>query len=187
MCLNPLPHGLLNERTFDARNQFENLFSELLNVRLLANHQDSAQTSIAENRICSRLQAIALQHTEQLFALARHEQFSRHIIGTDGSWMGYVICWEPNAQSSIHGHPDFAYYQVIEGNFLMDLYNPVSPGVAEHTGSTRLKRVSVVWQQGERGRYDNLVHRVKTSDEPGFTLHLFSDDPCRGQHFRLSS
>jgi len=70
---------------------------------------------------------IALQHTKQLYALARHEQYSRHIIGTDGSWMGRVICWE------------------------------------------------------------NLVHRVKTSDEPGFALHLFSDDPSRGQHFRLSS
>lgn len=185
MCLNPLPKGILNARTFDARDRFEALFSALLAVRTLANAQDSRHINIAENRISSELQVIAQQHHKQLHALPRSEHYSRHIIGTDGDWIGYVLCWEKNATSSVHGHPDFAYYQVIEGEFEMDIYAPVSPETVEHTNSTTLKRGNIVWQQSEPGRYDNLVHRVKTKNTPGFTLHLFSDDPALGQQFRV--
>lgn len=186
MCISPLPAGLLNERTFDARGQFDDLFEALLSVRSLNEVQDNKHISIEENRISSQLLVIAQQKIAELSSLPRCAQCSRHIIGTDGEWVGYVLRWERDANSSIHGHPDFAYYQVIDGEFEMDFYKPVSRRAAAYTGTRTLLRGGVVWQQSERGRYDNLVHQVKSSSNAGLTLHLFSEDPGRGTYYEVA-
>jgi len=194
MCLNswPVSHldkldpALLNERTYDARNEFGNIFELLLKTRALSKKPAADKSCVLENRLSSELQVLAMANNDKLYSLKRDEKYSRHIIGTDGEWIGFICRWEKQIQSAIHGHPSFAYYQVLEGEFSMDLYRPTSSDTAAHEHSIRLKRGDTIWNRGPKARYDNMVHKVSTTDTPGFTLHLFSEDPNRGQHFSIN-
>ncbi len=185
MCIKRWPQklnpSLLNKRTFDARNDFGSVFELLLGARALGEHSAGENSSILENRLSSELQVLIQSKSELLHGLPRDEKYSRHIIGTEGDWIGYICRWEKQTSSSIHGHPSFAYYQVIEGEFQMDLYDSTGDDTATRTQSLIMARGDIIWKQGQEGTYDNLIHKVGTLDSPGFTLHLFSEDPNQGQ------
>lgn len=181
-----LDPGLLNQRTFDARNQFSELFELLLNVRSLGDQSNKQSTSILNNRISSELQVLVESRSELLYALPRAEQYSRHVIGIQDSWIGFICRWETQVESAIHGHPSFAYYQVLEGDFLMDLYKSVDVNSVKHERTLRMTRGENIWKQAPKLCYDNLIHKVSTQDSPGFTLHLFSENPCLGKHFKTT-
>jgi len=185
MCLKPLGSGILNKRTFDARGQFDELFAALLSTRTLPD-SDTPKVSTSElidDSQIGQLQAMALSQSQQLIGLSRHKKYSRHVIGTDGTWMGFICRWEPRACSSIHGHPSFAYYQVLQGEFSMDLYTTSADGLARHTDTKQLSDGKCIWKHGKSGCYDNFVHKISTHDTGGFTLHLFSENPSLGQHY----
>lgn len=191
MCLKSWPHShptplnpeLLNHKTFDARHQFADVFERLLCTRDLSEQSEDEAHSIHENRLASELQALVLSNIDRLHALSRHSEYSRHIIGTEGEWVGYICRWEKQTASAIHGHPSFAYYQVLEGDFQMDLYNRAEGEIVTHDHSFSMTPGHAIWQKGPRASYDNLIHKVSTLDTPGFTLHLFSENPSRGRHF----
>lgn len=185
MCLKPLDCGILNSRTFDARDQFKDLFDALLTTRKLpraALPKVTASELIVAGQT-SQLQTLALSYSQQLNELPRDTQYSRHVIGTEDSWMGFICRWEPGTCSPVHGHPSFAYYQVLQGEFSMDLYKTSREGLVERTGTSSLSDGNCIWQHGKPGCYDNFVHKVSTHDTGGFTLHLFSEDPSLGKHF----
>ncbi len=185
MCLKPLDCGILNNRTFDARGQFEDLFEALLTIRTLPRPAlpEVSASELINNGKADQLQTLALSHSQQLHKLPRHTKYSRHVIGTENTWMGFICRWEPGTCSPIHGHPSFAYYQVLQGEFSMDLYETSEQGLAKRTATTSLSDGHCIWQHGKPGCYDNFVHKVSTPDTGGFTLHLFSEDPSLGKHF----
>jgi len=181
-----LDPSLLDDRTYDARDQFGDVFDLLLETRALPLHKDLHQTSLMDKRIAAQLQSQLHTHQAQLQAFPRHAQYSRHIIGSEGDWVAYLCRWEPHVSSCIHGHPCFAYYQVYDGEFLMDLYEVRSSGVVEHSHCLSMKNGDSIWKQGKTNCYDNMVHSVSTKDKGGFTLHLFSENPALGLHFEVS-
>ena len=183
MCVEQLPSDILNERTFDARHNFEDVFSELLKTRELCCNSTAGAGYQLGSPIAFELQTLVKSKTQTLHELPRHQQYSRHVIGTDNNWIGFICRWEPQTVSSIHGHPSFAYYHVIEGKLTMDLYDTAHNGQAKLAETRQMTDGECIWSLGETDRYDNLVHKVSTTEKPGFTLHLFSENPASGQHY----
>ncbi len=187
MCLSNRQSKLcsttLNERTYDARERFSDVFQLLLQVRSLPQQHKYKQATVQSNSFAAALQTRLQAQSDDLVSLPRHKQYSRHIIGTDKDWTGFICRWEPQVSSCIHGHPSFAYYQVIDGHFLMNLYNVAPKHTVELKASEPMANGDCIWQQGRAGYYDNLVHKVSTTKLAGFTLHLFSENPALGQHF----
>lgn len=191
MCLARYIDNMLNERTFDARELFPTVFESLLHIRQLAETGEPDTQEI--EAVALEIDSLMAGMRGSLYSLSRHEQYSRHLIGIDDKWMAFVCRWEKGVSSCIHGHPSFAYYHVLEGIFQMDLYQSPqaqSPQaqLAEsqtlvHDNRLTLKKGNTIWGMGERDRFDNLIHKVSTQEQPGFTLHLFSDDPSKGVHF----
>lgn len=180
-----LDSALLDERTFDARADFHDVFDLLMCARALADRENLSDSAILENRIANELQILIQSNAQRLYKLPRDKRYSRHIIGTQNDWIGYVCRWEKQVASEIHGHPNFVYYQVLEGEFAMDLYKLDDTQTVKYDQSLNMNRGDTIWQSGPAKTYDNLIHRVSTGDSPGFTLHLFSEDPCMGKHFAL--
>jgi len=187
MCLTQLDVGILDDRTFDARDRFSDLFATLLSTRTLPNLPtlDTVASEQLVDSNVSRLQVLAQTQYQQMLDLPRHEKYSRHVIGTDGTWIGFICRWEPHVCSSVHGHPSFAYYHVLKGDFSMDLFSTTYDEHAVHTKTTQMSEGDCIWQHGKPGCYDNFVHRVSTSNTGGLTLHLFSENPTIGKHLSL--
>jgi len=87
MCLKQLGPGVLNKRTFDARDQFEELFTALLSTRTLPETEtpDVIASECLASREACQLQSLALSYSQKLYALPRHSNYSRHVIGTSGA------------------------------------------------------------------------------------------------------
>ena len=183
MCLAPLNPVDLDERTFDARQTFKDVFVLLLEARQVFEGLAPSTIHTASSTVTSSLMESVHKYRKELYALPQNEQYSRHIIGKHGSWMGYICRWEAHVRSSIHSHPSFAYYQVLEGEFKMDLYDPVGNCQARHSRTLNMYAGDHACEHRSRGHYDNLIHKISTRDTPGFTLHLFSENPATGRHY----
>ena len=185
MCVEQgqLAPDILNERTFDARHNFEDIFSELIKIRKLYCNASVGAGYQWDSPIASDMQSLLQSKTQALQELPRHQQYSRHVIGTDSNWIGFICRWEPQTVSSIHGHPSFAYYQVIEGELIMDLYETSDNEQVKLTDTRQMVGGECIWSLGQIDQYDNLVHKVSTKEKPAFTLHLFSENPASGQHY----
>ena len=202
MCLRTSRQDLFNEQTFDASEEFDDVFNQLLEARSFC----GAFTGVAggnsgciekEINLSARLQGLLQEDKQRLLNLPRHESYSRHVIGVQDDWVAYICRWEKSTISCIHGHPWFAYYQVIDGVLNMDLYEPCDEQAesnpaeclqaVKHVQSKCMQPGDVVWREGKPDCYDNLIHRVSTDKQPGFTLHLFSENPALGEHFRVLS
>jgi len=175
--------NILNENTFDARDEFSDVFDLLLEARKLPTIGDDQQRNTKEQKLAASLQSMITEDEDKLMSLTRHKRYSRHVIGTDGDWMGFVCRWENQINSAVHGHPSFAYYQVVKGKFQMDLYDALGDQQAQQTLTENMKGGDRIWRQGEKGCYDNMIHRVCSQEAHSFTIHLFSDDPAKGLHY----
>ena len=197
MCLSYFRQDLFNEQTFDASPEFEGVFELLLNARDFVNGSGSqkACTETEEKDLAEQLQHRMVANKQRLMNLPRHESYSRHVIGVHNEWVAYICRWEKGVTSCVHGHPWFAYYQVIDGVLDMDFYERCESPCSESSElepvrlvqSRRMNPGDVVWRSGEPHQYDNLIHRVGTGNHPGFTLHLSSENPALGEHYRVAS
>lgn len=170
-----------SKATFDLRDEYADVFNAALRCREACS-DCSTLSSDAITSIAADLQAVLADRSEQLHELSRHSCYSRHIIGEDKGWTGLICRWEAGASSSVHGHPAFTYYQVIEGSFSMELYDRTHDDKVVLRESKELVEGESYWEYGEEGRYDNMIHRV-IARQPGFTLQVFSEDPGLGQVF----
>ncbi len=199
MCLTQFRPDLFNQQTFDASSQFSDVFEELLSARSYCDAEGCTEEQ--EQDLSQRLQQLVAKDTQRLFDLPRHKSYSRHVIGVDEDWVAYICRWEKSTVSCVHGHPWFAYYQVLDGVLNMDIFEPVANdesndstnnsvgelAAVQHVQSRHMLPGDVAWSVGEKGRYDNLIHSVSTDQQPGFTLHLFSENPALGDNFRVVS
>ncbi len=168
-------------QTFNLNNEFADVFTTALRCRQACGQcktllPDEMASITAE--IASRLG----DRSEQLNSLSRHCCYSRNIIGEDQGWTGLICRWEAGASSSVHGHPAFTFYHVIEGSFTMELYDRTESDKVAMREARKMTSGDSYWEYGEEGRYDNMIHRV-IAEQPGFTLQLFSEDPGLGQVF----
>ncbi len=94
-----------------------------------------------------------------------------------------VARWSEGTTSRIHGHPWFNLYCVIHGRLEMDDYL-LKEDELIWISSGELQENEVSFFIGEKGRFDNNIHRVHAREET-LSLHISSDDATRGQVFRL--
>jgi hypothetical protein len=181
MCL-ALDTILTDQQTYDARDRFETLFKCLLDTRKLTPKTPGKPDSGCRH-LASELNGLANYQKDALRSLPETSTYSRNIIGVDDTWIGFICRWQANILSSIHGHPSFAYYQVLDGHMLMEVYEPVNHRHARCVSTRDMHRGESVLSTKQAERYDNFIHRVKTYDIPVYTLHLYSDNPAKGKVF----
>lgn len=182
MCI-ALDVILADQQTHDARETFAVVFQQLLDAKALTSNQTGTPCQ-ASQQLATELAQLTQSYQERLHALPKHETYSRHIIGTDDNWIGLICRWEPNVTSSIHGHPPFAYYHVIDGEVAMDLYEPINEVEARQVSTSEMCSGDSIFSTREDGQFDNLIHRVRTASTTVFTLHLYSDNPAKGRVFK---
>ena len=169
------------QQSYDACGQFAEVFDALLRGKELCDCCTSQSDTLLKS-ISTDIESAFSNCQGKLADLARHPQYSRHKIGTDGNWTGLICRWEAGARSTVHGHPAFTLYYVLQGKFTMDLFDTKDGKSAIYNTSKQLSCGDSFWEYGNEGRYDNLIHRVGAL-EHGYTLQLFSEDPSLGQVF----
>lgn len=170
------------QQTFQAGTQFQSLFETLLEARKLQECSTIDQKQQAESNLAAKLTAKTSLITGQLEELVCHPEYSRHVIGIRDGWTGIICRWQRGSLSPIHGHPAFTFYHVIGGLFAMDIYQRTVGKRVKPEDHRLLAAGDSFWENGKEGQYDNLIHRV-WAKSGGFTLHLFSDDPAKGECF----
>lgn len=93
-----------------------------------------------------------------------------------------VMRWDQQSKTSIHGHPKFSFYHVINGMFEIELFDKTATGQLYTKEIQQLRPADSTWFLGDSCCYDNCIHRV-TCLEPGLTFHVYSDDALKGTVF----
>ncbi len=108
--------------------------------------------------------------------------YSRNILlRTDSGAEIMVARWDQGASTPIHGHPQFAFVYVLEGQLQMEHYRETDQGLV--LTETIVKRKGQhIYAAGTANRFDNAIHRV-TALAPSLSLHVYSDDALKGKSF----
>lgn len=91
--------------------------------------------------------------------------------------------WSKEALSSVHGHPSFVFYFVIQGQLRIDNYS-LAPSGLNCTETIILTNGQGFHARGEEGRFDNTIHQVH-ADEETLSFHISSDDATKGAVFSV--
>ncbi|WP_456404800.1 cysteine dioxygenase [Thiolapillus sp.] len=108
--------------------------------------------------------------------------YSRNILLREDSGAEIMVArWDQDAMTPIHGHPQFAFVYVLEGQLQMEHYRETNQGLVltETLVKTKDQHIYVA---GVAGRYNNAIHRV-TALSPSLSLHVYSDDALKGKAF----
>ncbi len=130
----------------------------------------------------SRLLSLSTQFQPQGdFPHAPH-CYSRNILMRMESGAEVMIArWDQDAVTPIHGHPQFAFVYVLQGQLQMEHYHDTDQGLL--LAETIIKNKGQhIYAAGIAGRYDNAIHRV-TALTPSLSLHVYSDDALKGKFF----
>jgi len=90
-----------------------------------------------------------------------------------------VARWSKGALSSIHGHPLFSFYHVIDGKLKIDNYRRNERGVTLDS-STFLGQSEYFFFIGDPGKFDNNIHQVQAIEET-LSVHISSDTSTKSE------
>jgi len=108
--------------------------------------------------------------------------YSRTIVHrNENGFEAMAARWSKGAISSIHGHPSFIFYYVLDGRLKIDNYRRSDAGLIMDS-TTYLEKNDHFFSIGEPGRFDNNIHQVQ-ADEETLSLHISSDDATKGEVF----
>lgn len=115
------------------------------------------------------------------------QTYSRTIVQRDDNGFEAMAArWSKGAVSSIHGHPSFIFYYVIDGELKIDNYRRDETGLVL-ASSEYLKKNEHFFAIGKPGSFDNNIHQVQANEET-LSLHISSDDSTRGEVYsRISN
>ncbi len=99
----------------------------------------------------------------------------------EATFEAFVMRWDGQVKTSVHGHPKFSFYYVISGLYEIDRF-VLSNNKLEGAGTQRFHATDTTWFSGQSQQYDNWIHRVRCL-EPGLTFHVYSDDAQKGVVF----
>lgn len=130
----------------------------------------------------ARLLSLAARfRPEHNFPYAPH-CYSRSILLRDDSGAEIMVArWDQGATTPIHGHPQFAFVYVLNGQLQMEQYQETDQGLVL-TDTLVKSKGQHVYAAGIAGHYDNAIHRV-TALSPSLSLHVYSDDALKGKAF----
>jgi len=109
--------------------------------------------------------------------------YTRTIVARqEGGFEAMVARWDAGMSGLVHGHPDYAFYHLIEGRLGIEHFTPGSDG-PELVTSSIMEPGSHFCVEGTAGRFDNAIHRI-TALEASLSLHMYSDDALLGKCYR---
>ncbi len=172
---------VFTEQNHDIQSEYQGLFNELMDYK---NTQEKSNWARGFTEI---INDYLNKNSIDISQFPTHTQYSRNYIGKEKSsgWQAMISRWEPGAISTIHGHPDFIFYYVIEGEFKMPFFEKTqtSADTVKHTETKVITPSDTVWSIGSPGCFDNMIHQVKAT-KPSLALHIFSDDGLKGEIFK---
>jgi hypothetical protein len=91
--------------------------------------------------------------------------------------------WKPTgSRCHIHGHPEFMYYQILSGKYIMHLYK-----ISDEENNIVIPIKSIILLPGDvysvfdiMATWSNAIHSIHCI-ESGQTLHIYSNDGTKGQ------
>jgi len=105
--------------------------------------------------------------------------YSRTIVSQSGNGFEAMIArWPEKTVTSIHGHPDYAFYYCLIGRIGVEHFVMKDSGL-ERVSSKIMQSGEYYSVQGKSGTFENAIHRI-TPLEESLTLHVYSDDPAKG-------
>lgn len=108
--------------------------------------------------------------------------YSRTIVHRDDNGFEAMAArWSKGAITSIHGHPPFIFYFVIDGSLKIDNYRRDETGLIL-SSSACMGKNEHFFSIGKPGRFDNNIHQVQANEET-LSLHISSDDSRKGEVF----
>ncbi|MCI5051485.1 MAG: hypothetical protein MRY57_04195 [Candidatus Pacebacteria bacterium] len=93
--------------------------------------------------------------------------------------------WKPTKTSCrIHGHPQYMYYQILSGKYLMHLYKIIDTQqkIVEPVQSMIMLPGDTFGICAQSRTMCNGIHSMQCL-EAGQTLHIYSDDALKGEIF----
>ena len=158
----------------------------------------SAETYVAAglpDAVCQLLQALVsnLHDENRLLALSAEFDpcgnyphaphcYSRNILLRNDEHAEVMVArWDQGAYTPIHGHPQYAFVYVLQGQLQLEHYRETDQGLV--LTDTIIKRKGQhIYAAGDANRFDNAIHRV-TALAPSLSLHVYSDDASKGKSF----
>jgi predicted metal-dependent enzyme (double-stranded beta helix superfamily) len=89
--------------------------------------------------------------------------------------------WSKGTISPIHGHPWFNFYCVVHGCLKTDDYLMEKEEITL-ISSGEVQKNGVVFFVGEKGTFNNNIHKVHALEET-LSIHISSDDSTKGRIF----
>ncbi|WP_456380003.1 cysteine dioxygenase [Thiolapillus sp.] len=118
---------------------------------------------------------------ESDFPLAPHCYSRNILLRTDSGAEVMIARWDRGAVTPIHGHPQFAFVYVLQGQLQMEHYRDTDQGLIL-TDTLVKHKGQHIYAAGIADRYDNAIHRI-TALTPSLSLHVYSDDALKGKFF----
>ena len=108
--------------------------------------------------------------------------YVRNYIGRDPEtrWEAIVMCWKKGNRTAIHSHPQFAGYTFVDGEFLVEVFEPHEDGI-KLAYKTVVNDTLGLYAIGEAGKFDNHIHRITCLSDTAHSLHVYSDDALKGK------
>ena len=108
--------------------------------------------------------------------------YSRNILLREDNGAEVMVArWDQGAVTPVHGHPQFAFVYVLEGQLQMEHYRETDQGLLL-TETVIRNKGQHIYAAGDANRYNNAIHRV-TALSPSLSLHVYSDDALKGKAF----
>ncbi len=108
--------------------------------------------------------------------------YSRTIITrTDHGFEAMAARWSRGIETAVHGHPDYAFYLLVEGKMGVESFVRTPSGL-ECTGKQLLNPGEHLCMTGVPQTFDNAIHRI-TALQESLSVHVYSDDALKGARF----
>ena len=170
------------EEVIHIQGGYEVFFRELINL---------VRKNELNEHLGEELKRLALSfptHNDlDLFDIDSANQYERSFIGKDESgWEAIIMTWRKGRQSRIHGHPQFAAYNVLKGKLKLEIFEDVNgKGDIRLLNTFEIDENTGLFAIGESKTLSNHIHRISCLSDISYSLHVYSDDARKGFTYSL--
>ena len=110
------------------------------------------------------------------------DTYSRTIVARqEGGFEAMIARWDMDVAGLVHGHPDYAFYHLLQGRLGVEHFTLGAKG-PELVTSCIMEPGDHFCVEGVTGKYDNAIHRI-TAIEESLSVHMYSDDALLGTSY----
>lgn len=120
------------------------------------------------------------------FNIDSHVPYERTYLGKDSSgWEMILMTWHKGRKSSIHGHPQFAGYNILKGSLQLEIFEEKENNKIALKTSINVDGGNGFFAIGNHGIMNNHIHRITCISDVAYSLHVYSDDARKGITYTL--